>query len=251
MNLLLLRGLGREYRHWGDFPQELKKIDSKVNVHFIDLPGFGIYTNLDSPLTISSTVKFLRKEYLKIKNGHKGDWHLITISLGGMIGLYWANKYKNDFKSLTVINSSSGNLSPLLHRLRPFGIAKLLEVATKKTNLDRESTVLDLVINSTKGKKEIAKRHARYLDEHPLKIENVLRQLAAAAMFRLPKKMNIPLLILCSLQDKMVNPQCSFELSKHFNAHCISHPNAGHDLPLEDPKWSAQEILSWIKYKSS
>ncbi len=48
---LLLRGLGREKRHWGSFPEALeRKLGARVLA--LDLPGFGTENARPSPATV-------------------------------------------------------------------------------------------------------------------------------------------------------------------------------------------------------
>ena len=52
MNLLLIRGLSREMRHWGDFASSLESSITGLNVHRLEMPGAGTKMNVSAPLTI-------------------------------------------------------------------------------------------------------------------------------------------------------------------------------------------------------
>jgi hypothetical protein len=45
--------------------------------------------------------------------------------------------------------------------------------------------------------------------------------------------------------DRLVDPECSRTLARAWQADFIEHPNAGHDLPLDDGAWVAQQIERW------
>ena len=65
LNCFLIRGLGREVRHWGKFSKLMEKECSFL--HCLELPGFGEKVNEVSPRTVRGCVEELRKEFLEIK----------------------------------------------------------------------------------------------------------------------------------------------------------------------------------------
>jgi predicted alpha/beta hydrolase family esterase len=72
---------------------------------------------------------------------------------------------------------------------------------------------------------------------------NTLRQLAAAGAFRIGKfKPTLPILILASTKDRMVNVKCSRTIAKAWKAEIIEHPTAGHDLSADDPEWIVTKL---------
>ena len=76
---------------------------------------------------------------------------------------------------------------------------------------------------------------------------NALRQLLAAMRFRAPRhKPEVPLLILASASDRLVDPRCSQRLAAGWHSTLIMHPDAGHDLPLDDARWVATHIHGWL-----
>jgi pimeloyl-ACP methyl ester carboxylesterase len=75
---------------------------------------------------------------------------------------------------------------------------------------------------------------------------NFVRQLLAASRYRWPNiNVDVPLLLLASAQDRMVNPVCSVALQAAARAALQMHPNANHDLPLDAPEWTAEQIAVW------
>jgi pimeloyl-[acyl-carrier protein] methyl ester esterase len=68
------------------------------------------------------------------------------------------------------------------------------------------------------------------------------RQLAAASRYLAPEKLIIPTLILASENDKMVSVKCSCRLAKRLKAEIHIHPNAGHDIAVDDPEWLVKQI---------
>jgi pimeloyl-ACP methyl ester carboxylesterase len=56
----------------------------------------------------------------------------------------------------------------------------------------------------------------------------------------------VPLLVLSSSGDQLVDPRCSQQLAQAWQAEHRIHPNAGHDLPLDDGEWVAQRVAAWV-----
>src|SRR5690606_18791937 len=86
MNLLLLRGLIRDHRYWGEFPSRLQTHAPHLKVHFLDLPGVGTENERECPDTITAIrVDLAKRFHEKIAQGKlpKGPWSLLAISMGG------------------------------------------------------------------------------------------------------------------------------------------------------------------------
>ena len=76
---------------------------------------------------------------------------------------------------------------------------------------------------------------------------NAVRQLWAAARFSTPREApRLPLLVLVSAADGLVDPRCSQRLALAWGAELRTHPTAGHDLPLDDGAWVVREVGAWI-----
>jgi pimeloyl-ACP methyl ester carboxylesterase len=79
----------------------------------------------------------------------------------------------------------------------------------------------------------------------------MLRQLAAAAFFSPPPgPPSVPTLLLASAWDRLVSPICSQQLAVRWSLPIRLHPNAGHDLPLDDPDWVIRQIVRWWRDRS-
>ena len=85
---ILLRGLLRETRHWGDFPARLQAALPGDRVVAIDLPGNGEHYRLRSPLRVAEMVQFCRAQLAL--HGEPGPFSLLALSLGGMVACDWA-----------------------------------------------------------------------------------------------------------------------------------------------------------------
>lgn len=70
----------------------------------------------------------------------------------------------------------------------------------------------------------------------------------AAARFSAPA--GIPargrVLLLAGAQDHLVHPDCSAQVARAWGAPLSLHPDAGHDLPLDDPAWVCAQLRDWL-----
>jgi pimeloyl-ACP methyl ester carboxylesterase len=82
--------------------------------------------------------------------------------------------------------------------------------------------------------------------QHPAKPFNAMRQLLAASRFHAPLTTpKTPTLLLASTQDALVNVECSRSIARQWRWPLSEHPEAGHDLPLDDGQWVIDQILRW------
>lgn len=73
------------------------------------------------------------------------------------------------------------------------------------------------------------------------------QEVVAAAVFRAPVvKPLASTLVLASEQDHLVSVECSRTLARHWQCALRLHPNAGHDLPLDDGPWVAAQVRDWL-----
>jgi pimeloyl-ACP methyl ester carboxylesterase len=75
----------------------------------------------------------------------------------------------------------------------------------------------------------------------------MLRQLIAAARYRGPAVAPaMPVLLLASRGDRLVDVACSRAMAARFGGALVEHADAGHDLPLDDPRWVAERVRDWL-----
>ena len=241
LNFFLIRGLGREIRHWGKFSKLLEKECSFL--HCLELPGFGNKADKISPRTVHGCVLELRKEYLKVKAsyGENNESVLCSISLGGMIALEWLRAFPDDFKCGVIMNTSAGNISSLLKRIRVEGLLNLAKAIKEEDKRERERNTFRLVSNRTVDEK-IVDEWSHYAEEIAPDKKNFFRQLQVAFSFKVSSSIQVPILFLASKRDRMVDSKCSEDLASYLNASIEFHLDAGHDLTLDDPKWVIKKM---------
>ncbi|MCB0348563.1 MAG: alpha/beta hydrolase [Bdellovibrionales bacterium] len=238
MNILLLRGLVREKRHWGNFPDMLREKGHQVLC--IDLPGVGENADLEFPWNLKEAVKKIRHQFLNQKSA--GPYELVAISLGGMIALEWANLFPADFTKLYLINTSAANLGTPWERMRPKAMQQCLQISTEKDVREREKIILQMTTNTFHKNPQLLDEWYKIAIDSPYTSQTVVRQLTAAIRFKAPKKINVPVILLASENDNMVNVNCSKRLAKRLQAEIRIHPTAGHDIAVDDPAWLTNQI---------
>ncbi|AWB67823.1 alpha/beta hydrolase [Saccharobesus litoralis] len=254
--IVLLRGLLREQRHWGAFIADLKQFFDDREIICLDIPGNGKRNHEKSPVTIQG-MRIAISEQLNDLLGPEQAIELISISMGGMIALDWANAEPQRIKSVVLINSSLKQFSPFYHRLNwqtyP-AIIKILLIGVFNTQY-KERQILRLTSNKTLHLPPHAR--APFINEcvtiwshfsldKPVSLRNAFRQLLAAATFAVSHRPSAKILVVKSKWDYLVNSQCSEQLAKNWQLEMIEHPWAGHDLPLDDPIWLCRHISQFI-----
>ncbi len=242
MRALFLRGLTREINHWHGFPEKFSKATG-IPVLTLDLPGAGMFHQMTSPKKLDLYVEFLRS---KIEKG--SPLVLIGISMGGMIALRWATLYPHEVGKIFIINSSATNLSSAKERFNLSEWRVLLNILLTKSAEKKENLILNLTTNklSEADKIKAAAFFVEVQKKHPVSIISSLNQLWAASKFELFYPPKSPVVVISALGDRLVDPTCSKKLSEVLKAPLEVHPDAGHDLPLDDPQWLLSVLAKFL-----
>jgi len=248
---IFLRGLTRESRHWGPFPETFRSEIHAAQVFMPDLPGNGALNVETSPLHVEEMAESIRARLLA--QGIFPPYHLLAMSLGAMVAVAWAARHPDEILGAVLINTSLRPFSPFYRRLRPGSYSRLLKLALPGAcEQDWESTILALTSRQAGYPAELLINWGTYRNEYPVSPRNALRQLVAAARFRAPHaSLAAPLLILTSQHDALVDHSCSRQLARHWHTAFAEHPTAGHDLPLDDGLWVARQVGHWLKTRTA
>ena len=211
-----------------------------------DLPGAGIHCRETSPTSIRQIVEFVRADIAV----HLFDKpvYLLGLSLGSMVALEWARLYPKECAGAVLMNTSLRGVSPFYQRLRPENYLLIIKALLLSRSLPvRESSIFDLTSNMNTQRDTIVANWVRYANELTTTRANALRQLVAAFRYRISEQPpEVPLLLLRGMADKMVDPACSADLAERWQLPLQSHPQAGHDLTLDDGEWVCQRIQDWL-----
>ena len=242
---ILLRGLTREAAHWGRFTAEFKLALPHARLHTLDLPGNGAHHRQTSPLSVAGMVAACRDE--RARRGIQTPVYLLAMSLGAMVAAEWARVAPDELAGCVLINTSMRPFSPLPQRLRPGNHPALLRLTLGRGTAEAiEQTVLQLTSNQPDQLQEVIPDWAAVRRHRPVSAGNAVRQLLAAARYRAPRQApGVPLLLLSSEHDQLVDSRCSQAIADAWHCPLVTHPAAGHDLPLDDPRWVADQVRRW------
>ena len=244
---VLLRGLMREQRHWGRFPNLLAGTVVGAEVVTPDLPGNGTRHALRSPTTVAAMVAFCRQDLLA--RGARPPYSLLALSLGGMVAVEWASRHPGELTRCVLINTSMRPYSRFHERLRWQNYGAIARQLLDGGVDDQERLILRLTSRHGDAAERagLLQRWLGYQREFPVTRANALRQLWSAARVPAPvARPAVPLLVLGSAGDQLVDSNCSRRLAEAWQAEHHEHPDAGHDLPLDDGAWVAERIGKWL-----
>lgn len=256
MTWILLRGLTREARHWGEFPHQLAPLlqtattaaSAVAQVLPLDLPGNGAFYRETSPGSVRGMVEFSRQRLQSM--GCVPPYRLIALSLGGMVAAHWALQHPQEITRLVLINTSLWPFSGVAERLRPGSWLRLMQLAARWQSAGSsdavERVIHQLTCQRTDSRATDLADWERIRRQAPVSAANAARQLWAAARFSSARGPRCPVLVLSSRGDRLVDPRCSARLAQAWKAQHHEHPWAGHDLPHDDPDWVGQRLSEWL-----
>ncbi|ASK33915.1 alpha/beta hydrolase [Alcanivorax sp. N3-2A] len=246
---ILLRGLVREQAHWDDFPERFAHaLGSGHRIVCLDLPGNGQLHAQTSPARVDAMVDAARQQVRE--RGIRGPLRLVALSLGGMVAVQWLCNHPDEIEAVALINSSAARFSPFWKRLRPMNYASIVfQGLLGRDRLRRERMILRISTNllNPEQRERLAERFTEVDRLRPVGAANTVRQLWAALRFRAPVALPpaVPVLVINGAGDRLVHPDCSRDLARHWQQPLLAHPDGGHDLSLDAPEWLARTLLRW------
>ena len=241
---ILLRGLTREKCHWERFPKQWLEAFPNDRLITMELPGNGELNAMVSPGTMAGMASHCHLEVSRMEITL--PYNLLAMSMGAMVATAWAREHPAEVGASVLINTSFGSFSPLHHRLRPRAWPTLLRLLFTPSAERREQLIFKLTSSRMEPPVHLIDDWVAIRKSRPVRIGNALRQLIAAARFRAPLVAPVPMLVLTSAGDRLVDPRCSMEIARRWNCNTAIHPTAGHDLPLDDGAWITKEVHAWM-----
>ena len=244
---VLLRGLMRESRHWGEFPLQFQNAMDAQHVVTLDFPGNGSLHTQTSATSMTAMANHCRTQLKQL--GYAPPYRVLALSLGAMVAVAWSEIYPAELEKMILINTSLAPYNPFYHRLRPTNYPAVIRLLFYRSAAQRESLILHLTSNQsrTEHQQAILEQWIAYAQECPITRANILRQLQAALCYRaMQTTPPAPVFLLAGQQDRLVNVKCSLTLAQHWRCAIRLHPTAGHDLPLDDGVWVTQQVKEWL-----
>ncbi|SFH80107.1 Lysophospholipase, alpha-beta hydrolase superfamily [Collimonas sp. OK307] len=246
---VFLRGLMRETRHWGKFPDLFRSMVPEADITLLDLPGNGSLHALRSPARVEDMTDFCRQQLLS--RNITPPYNLFALSLGGMVATDWAMRYPDEIAGCVLLNTSLRPVNPFYRRLRLRNYPALLALGLSSLlnrNIGRqERLLLRLTSNQHAQQADVLADWISYQHDQPVTHQNALRQLYAAIRYRVPAQAPAaPLLILAGSADRLIDSRCSQQLAHQWQAALATQATAGHDLTLDAGHWVAEQVRDWL-----
>lgn len=241
-NWVFLRGLTREQRHWGAFPEVFRQHMPGTRTVLLDLPGNGSLHREISPATVEAMAEHCRAALRR--QGIPPPYKVLAMSLGAMVTAAWAHAHPEELSACVLINTSMRPFSAFHQRLRPRHYGFILRLMLVGASPEAwEAAVLRMTSRQAADAPALVREWVGFRQDAPVSRTNALRQLWAAARFTAPlAPPAVPMLILASARDGLVDPACSRNLAARWQKDIEEHPVAGHDIPLDDAVWVAQMV---------
>lgn len=226
----------------------LEKRLSTGRVLTVDLPGVGTENQRACPTQLQDIMEDVRARFVAQRTQHPGTWRILAVSLGGMVAQAWADAHPDDFVGVVLVNTSAANLSVPWERMQPGVLLRVLRAMAHATNPPvRERIILSMVSRGSAQQREsTAKTWTALALDRPVTLRNGLNQMWAASRYAAPARLSAPVLVLSSQGDELCHPLCSERLARRYKATHRVHPNAGHDLALDDGAWVAEQVAQWL-----
>jgi len=235
----------RDRRHWGAFADQLSQaLDAPVLA--LDLPGNGTLQAQRSPERVEAMAAYCRQALRA--QGLAPPYRVLAMSLGAMVAVAWAARWPQELECGVLVNTSLRPFSPFHRRLRPGAWLPMLRLLLARPDArEVEQTILRLTSRHPERHRAVVEDWIAWRRESPVSAANAARQLLAAARYRAPAAAPaVPLLLLGGAGDTLVDPRCSQAVAAAWGCELAVHPDAGHDLPLDDGAWVAQQLRAWL-----
>ncbi len=241
MNVILLRGLIREKRHWGSFTQELQIALPAASILTPEIPGVGQYHQMISPDTIEEIIHFVRKKHEDQISGKKNI--IVAMSLGGMIAKRWGELYPDDFQKMILVNTSFKGINSIHQRMRPLSMLNLLRIFFMPDIAAREGAIVRMTANNESAYEAAIQSWIEIQKTAPVSRKSAINQIRAALALKVStEKPKQELTIIAAPKDRLCNYESSLKLHELWGGTLRLHPTAGHDFSIDDPKWLIEEI---------
>jgi pimeloyl-ACP methyl ester carboxylesterase len=213
----------------------------EANIECLDLPGNGFRSKETSPLEISAYVKDLHGRSRFVKQ--KEPFQVLALSMGAMIAVDWMHSFPHEIEKAFLVCTSSARHSKFYERFRPKNLLTGFPILTAKNSDDWENVILDIIVNDPQRRAAEFPALTKFSEEHPIRVENIFRQLFAASRYRFPKKPPGDISLLGTYGDRLVAPECTLQLAKSWGVRPEMHTTSGHDIPIDDPHWLIEHLL--------
>ena len=248
LHLYLIRGIGRESGHWGpEFLNRIQQQNPSTHIHFLDLPGSGIFHKQPALISIPKMAEFLEENYGVQTQNTSGTHILLATSLAGNVALEWSRRYPNNFSGLVLVGTSLKKVCDKKDRVQPDAKKGFVDIFLSNDLRTRERKFLAINSNVHQENDSLLQAWMDIQYRHPVKRSALMKQTLAGMLYQPPQNAPmVPILIVGSEGDKIVKPECICAVQKHLGASLKMHPSSGHGVPIDAPIWLADKVSNWV-----
>lgn len=209
---------------WGVAPQvllrALRTVQPSARLFLMDLAGAGRQRAVTSPSHVPMLVTDLR-ERLAQAGIPANELSLMGFSLGALVATEWTRAHPHEVAALVLLNPAMRPFTPIV-RSTPLTLwPQALKVLLARDAAREPSTGASLAT---------ALRHGlarwRYASSRRRPINQVL--------------------LLAGQGDPWRDWRVAQRISRAWGAALRMHPQAGHDLLMDDPQWVARAVADWL-----
>lgn len=234
LNWLLIGPLARECAAWGEASQlmaaHLQAVQPRASLYLLDLPGTGEFWRERSPSQVNALVEQLRQRVEK--SGLQGPYGLIAHSWAGALATEWARQHAGELGAVVLISPA----------MRPF--TRVL----RSVRLGLWTAAIQKVMGRWPAPAALRPRWHELRRSHPVRLRTGVAQLAAIWRYEASRRRpHTQVLLLAGKGDEWLDWRVSAAISRAWGAALRLHPQAGHDLLLDDPHWVARSMAEWLR----
>lgn len=250
LNWLLLGPIARECATWGDAPQhllqQLRAVQPQVGLFQLDLPGTGRLCGERSPDRIEDLVDGLRGRVRAA--ALPGPWGLMASSWASCVAAEWARRYPDELGAIVLVSPAMRPFTKVLRSV-PTGLwgQALTKLLGRRAFWRRDAVVWNGQTQLRRASADSLSRWRELRRQHPVRARNGWRQMMAVWRFETSKRRPHPhVLLLAGKGDAWIDWRVSAAISRAWGAAVRVHPEAGHDLLLDDPQWVGRSVAEWL-----
>jgi len=242
--------MGRESAQWGEAPrlllQQLQVVQPGARLYQLDLPGTGRLWAQRSPRDIASMLAGLRSRVQAA--GLQGPIALIANSWVSCVATEWARQHGNELGALVLISPCLRPFTPVLRSVR-FELwgAALALLLGRRSPLERDRRFWRSHVQLHEPEQALLAQWQALRKAHPMRARTGLAQLLAVWRYQSSRRRpHQQILLLAGKGDVWIDWRVASAISRAWGAALRLHPEAGHDLLLDDPQWVARSIAEWL-----
>lgn len=250
LNWLLLGPLARECAFWDGASEQLvehlQAVQPQARLFELDLPGTGNQWREPSASHVGLLLNQLRERVQQA--GLTGPFGLIASSWAGCLATEWARQYPAEVGALVLISPAMRPFTHVLRSVRPgLWSTALALLLGRRSPLDRDRRLWRSHTRLRTPSADLLQQWRDLRRAHPTRARTGIAQVLAVWRYESSRRRpHTRVLLLAGKGDEWMDWRVSAAISRAWGAALRLHPEAGHDLLLDDPQWVARSLAEWL-----